>query len=61
MVHIQRSCLTYLGQDHKSIDGILLRAIAMTICRINTMSQKRAFYKRFYVLVRTEQAICYAV
>ena len=47
MVHIQRSCLTHLRQDHKSIEGRRLRAIAMTICRINTKSKKELFINAF--------------
>lgn len=47
MVHIQRTCLKYIKQDHLSVTGHRLRAIAMTLCKIKTLEHKILFIDAF--------------
>ena len=43
LVHIQRNCLDHLKKEHKSIEGRRLRAICMTICKIETEEHRDLF------------------
>lgn len=47
MVHIQRNCLNKLKQDHQSIAGRKLRAIAMTLCKLDTIEKRDLFKDAF--------------
>lgn len=47
LVHIQRSCLTYIKREHKSDEGQRLRKIAMTMCKIETIEHKELFVNAF--------------
>ncbi|MFR9655477.1 MAG: hypothetical protein SNF94_00655 [Rikenellaceae bacterium] len=48
LVHIQRGCLDYIKKDHQSIAGRRLRAIAMTICKIDSFEKQRLFFEAFH-------------
>lgn len=47
LVHIQRNCLNTLKKDHKSVVGQRLRAIVMTICRLNDQEKRDMFTNAF--------------
>ena len=47
LVHVQRACLGYLKRDHQSEVGKTLRAIAMTICKLDTLEKKYLFEEAF--------------
>lgn len=47
LVHIQRTCLTYLKKEHHSITGQRLRFIAMTMTKIKTIEQRDLFISAF--------------
>ena len=44
---VQRCCLTYLKKDHKSVEGRRLRAIAMTVCKIDSIEKRELFVNAF--------------
>ncbi|MFI3293600.1 MAG: hypothetical protein SNG27_04825 [Rikenellaceae bacterium] len=47
LVHIQRGCLDYIKKEHQSVAGRRLRAIAMTICKIDSHEKQRLFVDAF--------------
>ncbi len=48
LVHIQRGCLNYIKKDHQSVAGRRLRAIAMTLCKIDSLEKQRLFFNAFH-------------
>ena len=47
LVHIQRGCLDYIKKDHQSVAGRRLRAIVMTLCKIDSIEKQRLFIDAF--------------